>query len=96
MVAGIASNVEESWMKYHRSNITCSARLRQILYDSDDIQFFIFMICEGSLEFSKVQVWDRPVKALTTIAPKDADGVNRANIWSQARLCLGVHYRNVG
>ena len=60
-------------MKYHRSNITCSARLRQKLYDSDAIQFFHFYdICEGSLKFSEVQVWGRRVKALRITGSKDA------------------------
>ena len=40
---GVASSVEELCMKFRRSNITCSARLREKSYDSDDIQFFSFL-----------------------------------------------------
>ena len=64
-VDGVASNVEETCMKWPLSNITCSARLRQKLYDSDDILFFIlWYLCEGSLEFFQVKVWGRRKKAL--------------------------------
>ena len=42
----------------------CSARLRQKLYDSDDIQFSHFYICERSQKFS--QVWCRRAKAQRT------------------------------
>ena len=64
-VADVASNVDESCTKIHRSNITCSTRLRQRLNDSDDIHFiFVFMICDRSQELSPVQVWCRLKKAL--------------------------------
>ena len=48
----VANNVERSCIQHHRSNITCSARLRKKLYDSDDIRFSHFYdIYEGSQEF---------------------------------------------
>ena len=51
--------------EYHLSNITCSARLRQKLYNSDDIHFFHFYdICMVSLQYS--EVWGRRVKTLRT------------------------------
>ena len=43
-VAAEICNVEGSCMKYHPSNITCSAQLRQKLYDSDDIRFFFILM----------------------------------------------------
>ena len=50
-------------MKYHRLDITCSARLRQKLYDSDDIRFF-YLFVKGR----QVQVLDGRKKALRTLA----------------------------
>ena len=92
-VDGIASNVEESCMKYHRSNITCSARLRQKLCDSDDIQFFRFNydICEWSLQFSQVQVWGRRKKALRNLHKRKYVIKSCTTEWSGSCLSTICH-----
>ena len=58
---GVASSIQQSRNKNHRSNNTYSARLNQKLHGSDDL---FFLICEVSQEVSQVQVWGRRKKAL--------------------------------
>ena len=60
------ANVAESCMKNHRSTITYSTRLRHKMYNSDDIQFFIFMISVRGRKSSSQFKFEGAEKTLRT------------------------------
>ena len=86
--AGDASTLEKPCMKNHRSKNSCSARSRQVLYDSDNIPFFHFYdICDESHKSLKYAVADNssenPVSNKEAInSPSGATPSNLSEMWN--------------